>query len=449
MNDGASTPPHPTAKKLPFKATALRKAALLNVGTIADKKGSENDGLDLFRRSKEMEPLIAADHERRLKKQRQEYTRRRSAESSAKRVLDAHTEKDVVAEAKSGKPPQEPQNSTPVTSELAAEGELLARLLAMPPVSIRARLDSTPSANPRLHIDDTDHMPDLSSSTRVTRFHPNRARCGSPCDDALTPSRLSRAFLNSNDEANIQIAPAPTTQRDNLEPESSFIAGDENDEFAKYIHKAEEQRAQEQALLGPDQAAAPETIDILVTSIVPDTKPCCFKFLFKKQLRLARNTWLALQKAKGALLDIEKEDDIVLTWRRKRHQWSRKRSDKSLHGSVDVGLVPRMEREEQLKRKRETGELPDRGDSAPVGEELPAPEVKIRVILKAHNRADVKLTVRPGTTVKTLITGFRTQQSIGSDTNVEVWFDGGKLDEHVTMNEADIDDMDMFEVHVK
>lgn len=71
-------------------------------------------------------------------------------------------------------------------------------------------------------------------------------------------------------------------------------------------------------MLGPDQAAAPETIDILVISIVPDTKPCCFKFLFNKQLRLARNTWLALQKANGALLDIEKKDDIVLTWRRKR-----------------------------------------------------------------------------------------------------------------------------------
>lgn len=345
----------------------------------------------------------------------------------------------------------------------------------MPPVSIRARLDSTPSANPRLHIDDTDHMPDLSSSTRVTRFHPNRARCGSPCDDALTPNRLSRAFLNSNDEANIQIAPAPTTQRGNLEPGSSFIAGDENDEFAKYIHKAEEQRAQEQALLGPDQAAAPETIDILVTSTVPDTKPCCFKFLFNKQLRLARNTWLALQKAKGTLLDIEKEDDIVLTWRRKRVYAFSTLLDLGIRpqgngqaildgystnglvkGRTRVymeawtwGLFQAMEREEQLKRKRETGELPDRGDSAPVGEELPAPEVKIRVILKAHNRADVKLTVRPGTTVKTLITGFRTQQSIGSDTNVEVWFDGEKLEEHVTMNEADIDDMDMFEVHVK
>lgn len=129
MNDGAPTPPHPTAKKLPFNATALRKAALLNVGTIAKKKGSENDELDLFRRSKEMEPLIAADHERRIKKQRQEYTRRRSAESSAKRVLDAHTKNDVVAEAESGKLPQEPQNSTPVTSELAAEDELSARLV--------------------------------------------------------------------------------------------------------------------------------------------------------------------------------------------------------------------------------------------------------------------------------------------------------------------------------
>lgn len=92
-----------------------------------------------------------------------------------------------------------------------------------------------------------------------------------------------------------------------------FKARDEDYEFADYIRKAEEQHAWD----GSYEAAAKERIDILVTSVVPGTKPCCVKFLSNKQLRLVRNAWLTLQKH-GEVLDIEKDDDIVLTWFRKK-----------------------------------------------------------------------------------------------------------------------------------
>lgn len=345
--------------------------------------------------------------------------------------------------------------------------------LVTPPVSKsskRTHLYSTPS----------DLVPYDPSSTRLL-FHAEQASVGGPGRHTLTPSLLSNTFLGSDDDDDdddLQIAPEPTKRTGSADPiESSFKAGDENDEFAAYIRKAEEQRALDQALLGvgSDGAASKAKIDILVTSIVPDIKPCCFKFLFDKELRLARNTWLALQKRKGVLLDVEREDDVVLTWRRKRvyafstllnlgirpQDNGRAVSDGNgakgfANGRTRVHMEAwtldsfrEMEREEELKRKGETSELADEEEPALVEEKPPTSEAKTRVILKARGIADVKLTVRRTTTVETLITGFRTQRSIGPDRDVQIWFDGVRLEEHATMDEAEIDDMDTFEVHVK
>lgn len=57
----------PKKKKLPFKPTALRRSAPKPT-PVADDNGSDDDGLSLFRRSKEMAPIVAADRERRMKR---------------------------------------------------------------------------------------------------------------------------------------------------------------------------------------------------------------------------------------------------------------------------------------------------------------------------------------------------------------------------------------------
>lgn len=78
--------PAPKKKKLPFKPTALRRAP--KPVPKEDNKESDDDGLDLFRRSKEMAPIMAADRERRMRrKQKHEEERRRSI-TSEKRPHD-------------------------------------------------------------------------------------------------------------------------------------------------------------------------------------------------------------------------------------------------------------------------------------------------------------------------------------------------------------------------
>ena len=251
---------------------------------------------------------------------------------------------------------------------------------------------------------------------------------------------------------------------------------EDDDEFADYIRKAEQDRARDQALLGagPAGTAAKDKIEILVTSNCPGSHPCLVKFVFDKQLQLLRDTWIAYQHSKGAQLDLQGPGDVVLTWRRQKvYPYStllnlgirpqgngRAAADGNSSRGLDhrdgrtrvhmeawtLDLFQEMEHEEELRRKREASESSEAG---PGEEQAPAEEVKIRVVLIARGMEDVKLTVRPETTVETLITGFRTQRSVAPDKDVGLWFDGDRLEEHVTMDEAEIDDMDTFEVHIK
>lgn len=102
MADETAVSP-PKKKKLPFKPTALRRAAAPS-GTASDaqKKPQEaqdnDDALELFRRTKEMAPIMAADRERRLlrkqkhlqeeEEKRRAQEQRRQPPAGEKRALD-------------------------------------------------------------------------------------------------------------------------------------------------------------------------------------------------------------------------------------------------------------------------------------------------------------------------------------------------------------------------
>ncbi|KAF4448361.1 hypothetical protein F53441_8223, partial [Fusarium austroafricanum] len=61
----------PPKKKLPFKPTALRRAA--KPAPVARDDDSSDDGLELFHRSNEMAPVVAADCEHRLKRKQKQH----------------------------------------------------------------------------------------------------------------------------------------------------------------------------------------------------------------------------------------------------------------------------------------------------------------------------------------------------------------------------------------
>ena len=79
----------PKKKKLPFKPTALRRAAAPKPSQKDEGKESDDDNLALFRRAKEMAPTLAADVERRRRRRQQkEEEERRRAAAAEKRPRD-------------------------------------------------------------------------------------------------------------------------------------------------------------------------------------------------------------------------------------------------------------------------------------------------------------------------------------------------------------------------
>lgn len=107
---GVASPPA-VKKKLPFKPTALRRLAAPKptptpASTQPDeeeevKEGGDDDdddGLSLFRRAKEMAPIVAADRERRLKRHQKHQmdVERRIREAAREKRPREEEEEEVV-----------------------------------------------------------------------------------------------------------------------------------------------------------------------------------------------------------------------------------------------------------------------------------------------------------------------------------------------------------------
>ncbi|KAL6858383.1 ubiquitin-2 like Rad60 SUMO-like domain-containing protein [Trichoderma novae-zelandiae] len=249
---------------------------------------------------------------------------------------------------------------------------------------------------------------------------------------------------------------------------------DDDDEFDEYVRKAEAQRARDKDMMQMDSERAVQkdaAAEIMVQSNIPGTKTVCIRYQFNRPLRLIRDSWIALQTRKGVQLPITSDNNIVLTWQQKRvytystllslgirpqgdgkiiaDEYSKGglldgRTKVALEAWTDEGFR-QWELEEATRLKREAGELPEEEPTREQEEK----RAKLRVKLVARDMEVVKLSVLQETTVETLIIGFRTQRGIGSDKDVGIWFDGERLEEHQTMEDAGIDEMDTLEVHIK
>jgi hypothetical protein len=252
---------------------------------------------------------------------------------------------------------------------------------------------------------------------------------------------------------------------------------EEEDEFAEYIRKAEQERRNLTSTVGASGgqgggSQATAAVTILVTSNIEGTRDCGIKVYIDKPLHQVRTAWVLTQRRNGVVLPVD-PSELILTWRGVKvynysslHSLGLKpygdgavvadgsnkrgisRDGTQVHMEIwTPDMFQRWEEEEDRRQKVLAGDLPDDEDTA--GAEEPEPEKTLKIILRARDLEEVKLTVRPATTVETLITGFKAQRALGPDKEVTLWFDGGMMEEHVTMEEADIEEMDVIEVHIK
>ncbi|KAL7791030.1 hypothetical protein V8C37DRAFT_166907 [Trichoderma ceciliae] len=522
MSDGVGAAP--IKKKLPFKPTALRNVAPVSKPAVSVKDGErsddghDGDDLDLFRQAREMAPIMAAERQRKLdkKKQKQAEEERRHSDMADRQLLDSDEEgsssflpANEMGEAKRSDG-NEAVQTTPVDESPTLDEHGFSRDLVTPPPSKRSRRDSEQDSRSSKRRRSAAELPDdpfdESTPQRSMRSGSNiLTPSKQPKKDFATPSGAPIISLDSDSDsdsevgysdANVQhnasVALESPEQREESvrlvgagfvgaglpapvsKPQTTAEVEEEEDEFDEYVRKAEQQRARDKDMMQMDydKAAKKETAaDIMVRSNIPGTKVAHIKYQFNRPLRLIRDSWIALQR-RIMELPITSDDDIILTWQRKkvytyssllglgiRPQGDGKIiADEYSKGGLQDGRTKvvleawtkqgfdQMELEEEMRMKREAGELPD---EEPTPGEQEEKRTKLRVKLRAKDMEEVKLTVLLETTVKTLIIGFRTQRNLGSDKDVGIWFDGERLEEHQTMEEADINDMDALEVHIK
>ncbi|KAL6895849.1 ubiquitin-2 like Rad60 SUMO-like domain-containing protein [Trichoderma longibrachiatum] len=510
-------------KKLPFKPTALRNVAptAKPASSAEDDKKREgdddDDALDLFRQSREMERIVAAERERKLnrKKQKQAEEERRLSDMAEKQLLESYEnpEDDAAALPAKASAAFKDAQATPVDDSPPLGADGFSRELVTPPPSKRSRRDSeqgSKSSKRRRSAaepleDDPFHD---SPAQRSTRSKPNlHTPSKRPQRVSVTPSGAPVIDLDSasasefepesdseqgidaeDNNASAAAPPSAQEREDSVEfVGSGIFSGDllsptpgsqnaaemeeDDDEFDEYVRMAEAQRARDQDMMQLDSEKAVEktaATEIMVQSSIPGTKTACIRYQFNRPLRLIRDSWIALQRRKGVQLPIESDNDIVLTWQQKRVYTNstllslgiRPQGDGKLiadeyskggllDGRTKVALEAwtaegfRQWEEERLKR--ENGEVPEEEPT----QEPEEKRKKLRVKLVAKGLDVVKLSVLPETTVETLVTVFRTQRSVASDKEVSIWFDGDRLEEHQTMEDAGIDEMDTLEVHIK
>lgn len=505
---GAASPPI-VKKKLPFKPTALRRLAVPKpTPTQPDQKEeevkeSDDDGLSLFRRSKEMAPIVAADRERRLKrhqKHQMDVERRTREAAREKRPREdseevVNQDEPVVSDeigpdvAGSQSSPVRPRSSE-VAEQPPATQETTDRAseLVTPPPSKRSRLSSSSSSKkpiPALELDEGDDDEPFrdASPTPFQRKPSTPSRAPKMVQPPPAPTNVISIDSDSDsDDVSLKPTSVPASRRSasivELVDRTSSRASPkepspppEDDEFAEYVRKAKERRDRDQALLqtGLDGKPKKEFVDILITSQVPGTRPLKLKYLFDKPFRLTRETWSSYQNKSGVSIPV---DDVILTWRKKKiyntstllslgirpqgdgrviadGQGSEGFEDNRSLVHVEAWtpeLFQEMERNEELRRRREAGDISEEDEDQ---EEEPADDVKLKVILKSRDLEDLGLTIRPETTVETLITCFRAQRKVDPNKQIGLWWDGDRLEEHVTMEEAEIEDMDTLEVYIQ
>lgn len=198
------------------------------------------------------------------------------------------------------------------------------------------------------------------------------------------------------------------------------------------------------------------SIEILITSRMEGTVPLKVKRKLSQRLMEARFAWCDRQDpARIPVADLK--GLIFLTWKHKRLFDSTScvalglKSDSEgvqegkvhLEAWTEEAFEVSQKEEAAAKRREELGESED--EEPEVQEEV----TKIRLVLKAKDMEQVKLSVRPNTLISKLITAFENSREIPDGQEVSLWLDGEMLDPEDMVENTDLEELDTIEVHIK
>ncbi|KZL88205.1 hypothetical protein CI238_01215 [Colletotrichum incanum] len=471
-------------RRLPFKPTALRQKSDPKPAPKDHNEDDDDDGLSLFKRSAEFFPVTVAEQERRMKRkqaEREKSSQARSPDGKTKPTPRA-SEEPGRSDDEEARDPGTPPSKRSRTSDESPESrikpsqtkrrdgtETPSKRITRAAASRTPRKQEVIPAKPVISIDDSDDDPDEDED-----------RPKDDDDDIYEASPIRK----------------PRRRRQTSEPEVSPLAIDdddpfaeggqggdapapeeeEDDEFKEYVQRAmERKKALEQE--------ASQTVNVFVTSDIPGTREKQFRFTLVKPLKVLRNAWIDVQDGRVALPRSELES-VFLTWRgHELYDWTTLHSldlaatfRKSSGGGGGGGdahegfrddwtnvhmqmwtreLWEEHERQEARRRRHDLGEYSDDEGGGDGGHEGGTPAVeqeaekKIKVLLKTKTDEPLKTSVRPSTTIGTIMELFRKMRGLAADAPISLMFDGDELEEDMTVEDADIGDMETIEVYIR
>lgn len=482
-----------------------------NGNHFGKEAGEEDDGLDLFRRSRDFFPVVVQEQERPQvtpdeKREKQdrlslESTESPSPPSSKRRKLSSpvrasdvgDTEEDLYGPptpprrvTKSRSPsPQKAYTKQSTPSPAKSKGKE-----RMQPVQNNILLTPTrsssnqPCANEVIAIDDEDEdvFEELPAATRAV-------------STATTSSRtIKNVSIPREDETP---SPGPITIDDD-DPddddgdvfEDSTDPADDDDPFAHFVQRAREREAAAKAEAAAAAASRSEfqpstpegalkrepmiEVKIFVQSRMarfPDLGPFGAKRGMNQNLGVIRRTFLLWLRKMGHAISEEDEANIFLTWKRRKIYdvstgvnlgWKPSvagdSSSSSTPGFMKGGVLLEAWTqedydgwlaEEEKQRMMKRGDLvEDVSDEEPV-EEPADKNAKIRISIKEKDQEPFKLAVYTDMEIRLLIPAIRKMRKIPTDREIKLRYEGEWLEGDGTVEEADIEDLCTVEMYVR
>lgn len=211
----------------------------------------------------------------------------------------------------------------------------------------------------------------------------------------------------------------------------------------------------------PSPTLIPDPIvQILITSLIPSTKPLVVHRKMSQNLREVRVEWC---KRQG--FSTELQSSVYLTWRGRRlfdvttcrSLGIRVESNFALSDTDDDPDAGPRELRIHMEAVTENplllnrpGSSPDEGQAPPdpwtPGGEQNEP---MKLILRSPGMDDFRIKARPKTPVSKLISAFRDKQGIPADQDISLLFDGDRLDPSGCLRDYDIADLDMVDVRIE
>ncbi|KAI2602345.1 hypothetical protein GGR54DRAFT_525243 [Hypoxylon sp. NC1633] len=492
-------PPAATKRKLPFKRTIRRQST----------ETAEDGGLSLFSRSgeffEEQKRLAEEKAERekakaekaakdaKAKQERREQAARETQQArkaeldkilngphgSAKRSRsllsdDGNVVKDGDDDGDddvfnyrppkkhiSPSAPRTPSSSSFVNSSRGSRERLTRSQSRIGGVSVFALDDD----------DDDDPVAPMSPSKLTPSKRPSKKR-----HTVETPLDMdSKEIIDLDDDSDTQADAINGNKEDGVDDISEY--------YIKLAmerkRKAEEERkAREKS--GANEAGAEDgpVIDILIHSQVQGVHTLMFKRRLCQSLSVVYEAWVEQQLVRHCEVTRPMLETMFFTWKGNkvyRHTTlqtlgikpesngqlypSWKDEQEGYHGRDKVYFEAWTQElydaylvEKEKQRLRDLGELLDEEPGQTQSEEQPQDSQgvkKIRVHFKAKNQPPKNATVRSNTTTAMLIEVYRKLAKIPEDKTIELHWDGEVLDQDTTVEEADIEDMDSLEVHIK